>query len=303
MRSLATRTCRPAKGLGRRNDYNCLMNLRFTKMHGLGNDFMVVDLVTQNVNLDPDLIRTWSDRRTGIGFDQLLTVLPPAVPDADFHFRIYNSDGSEAEQCGNGGRCVARFVRDRALTKKKGLALDTAGGRMYTRLLKEGRVGVMMNVPSFKPRRIPFRPDLTTGDDPGFRLALNGESVAFTPVSIGNPHAAIVVDDIEKAEVATVGAAMQASPAFPEGVNVGFLQVTGPGNARLRVFERGAGETRACGSGACAAMVAGNLHGLLKDQATLSLPGGDVELAWPGKGSPVEMTGPAATVYEGRVQL
>lgn len=279
------------------------MNLRFTKMHGLGNDFMVVDLVTQSLNLDLDLIRTWSDRRTGIGFDQLLTVLPPTVPDADFKLRIFNSDGTEAEQCGNGGRCVAQFVRDSALTKKKGLALDTAGGRMHTRLLRSGNVRVEMNVPSLKPTKVPFRPELATKEGPAYRLALDGETVQFTPVSMGNPHAVIVVDDVDSAQVEAVGAALQASDAFPEGVNVGFLQAMDPENARLRVFERGAGETRACGSGACAAMVAGNLQGLLNERAIVSLPGGDVDLAWPGKGSPVAMIGPAATVYRGRVQL
>ena len=272
-------------------------------MHGLGNDFMVVDLVTQNVNLDIRLVRTWSDRRTGIGFDQLLTVLPPTVPDADFKLRIYNCDGSEAEQCGNGGRCVAWFVRDRALTKKRGLALDTAGGRMHTHLLKNGKVRVEMNVPSLKARRIPFRPELAAKEGPDYRLALDGESVAFTLVSMGNPHAVIVVDDVDEAPVERLGGALQASDAFPEGVNVGFLQPMDPENARLRVFERGAGETRACGSGACAAMVAGNLHGLLNQHATVSLPGGDIGLDWPGRGSPVAMTGPTATVYEGRVQL
>ncbi len=279
------------------------MNLRFTKMHGLGNDFMVVDLVTQNVNLDLKLVRTWSDRRTGIGFDQLLTVLPPTVPDADFRLRIFNRDGTEAEQCGNGGRCVARFVRDAALTKKKGLALDTAGGRMHTRLLGDGRVRVEMNVPNLKAADIPFRPELAAKDDAGYRLGVNGRQVEFTPVSMGNPHAVIVVDDVGSAQVESVGAALQASDAFPESVNVGFLQVMDRENARLRVFERGAGETRACGSGACAAMVAGNLHGLLEQRATVSLPGGDIELAWQGEGNPVAMTGPAATVYRGRVQL
>ena len=279
------------------------MNLRFTKMHGLGNDFMVVDLVSQGLDLDLKRIRAWSDRRTGIGFDQLLAVFPPAVPDADFNFRIFNSDGGEAEQCGNGGRCVARFVRDRALTKKRRLALDTSGGRMHTRLLKDGRVRAEMSIPGIEGPRIPFRPDLTTEDGSCYRLEVDGESVAFTPVSMGNPHAVIMVDDIDKARVESVGAALQASDAFPEGVNVGFLQVLDPENARLRVFERGAGETRACGSGACAAMVAGNLRGLLRPRATLSLPGGDIELAWPGKCSPITMTGPAVSVYEGRVQL
>ena len=279
------------------------MNLRFTKMHGLGNDFMVVDLVTQNVNLDLELVKAWSDRRTGIGFDQLLTVLPPTVPDADFRLRIFNSDGTEAEQCGNGGRCVARFVRDTALTKKKWLALDTAGGRMHTRLLEDGRVRVGMSVPRLQATDIPFRPNGATKEGMGYRLAVNGKSVAFTPVSMGNPHAVIVVNDVASAPVDTVGTALQTSEAFPEGVNVGFVQVVDPRNARLRVFERGAGETRACGSGACAAMVAGNLRGLLKERATISLPGGDIELAWQGEGCPVEMTGPAVTVYRGRVQL
>lgn len=285
------------------SDYNHAMNLRFTKMHGLGNDFMVVDLVTQRTNLDGERIRAWSDRRTGIGFDQLLAVLPPAVPDADFNFLIFNSDGGEAEQCGNGGRCVARFVRDRALTKKRGLALDTAGGRMHTRLLEDGRVRVEMDVPRPGPRGIPFRPDLASKEGLSYRLVLDGESVAFTPVSMGNPHAVIVVDDVDDAPVAGVGAALQSSDVFPEGVNVGFLQVLNPENARLRVFERGAGETRACGSGACAAMVAGNLHGLLRQSATISLPGGDMEMALPAECSRVAMIGPAAKVYEGQVRV
>ena len=272
------------------------MNLRFTKMHGLGNDFMVVDLVTQGVDLDLKRIGAWSDRRTGIGFDQLLAVLPPAVPDADFNFRIFNSDGSEAEECGNGARCVARFVRDRALTKKRSLILDTSGGRLHTRLFDHSKVRVEMNVPSLDAPRIPFRPDLTAREASSYRLTLEGESVAFTPVSMGNPHAVIVVEDVDTAQVQVVGAALQASGTFPEGVNVGFLQVLDPAHARLRVFERGAGETRACGSGACAAMVAGNLRGLLRSRATVSLPGGDIELAWPGKCSPVAMTGPAVSV-------
>ena len=279
------------------------MNLRFTKMHGLGNDFMVVDLVTQRADLDGERIRAWSDRRTGIGFDQLLAVLPPSVPDADFDFLIFNSDGGEAEQCGNGGRCVARFVRDRALTKKRGLALDTAGGRMHTRLLKDGRVRVEMDVPRLGPPGIPFRPDQLTEEEWSYRLALDGESVAFTPVSMGNPHAVILVAEIDEAPVESAGAAMQSHDAFPEGVNVGFLQVVSPESARLRVFERGAGETRACGSGACAAMVAGNLYGLLGLHATISLPGGEIEMALPAECSRIAMIGPAAKVYEGRVRV
>ena len=262
-----------------------MTKLRFSKMHGLGNDFMVVDLVTQSLELTAPEIRRWSDRRTGVGFDQLLAVLPPADPAADFRYRIFNRDGSEAEQCGNGARCFARFVHDHGLTVKRCLTLETSTGTIRTRLLEGDRVEVEMGPPGLAPADVPFAADLAqpVGDGLRHRLSTAAAEVVVAPVSMGNPHAVIEVDDIVSTPVKRLGTGVQASPAFPEGVNVGFLQVVQRDFARLRVYERGAGETRACGSGACAAMVAGRLRGLLDAEATVSLRGGEVSLRWPGE--------------------
>ncbi|MYE80984.1 MAG: diaminopimelate epimerase [Gammaproteobacteria bacterium] len=273
-------------------------------MHGLGNDFMVVDLVTQSLDLRAQEIRRWSDRRTGVGFDQLLAVQPPSDPGADFRYRIFNRDGTEAEQCGNGARCFARFVRDHGLTVKRCLTLETSNGMIRTRLLKDDRVEVEMGPPGLAPAEVPFLAEFAKpeGDGLRHRLSTADAEVVLAPVSIGNPHAVIEVDDIVSAPVKRVGTAVQSSPAFPEGVNVGFLQVVQGDFARLRVYERGAGETRACGSGACAAMVAGRLRGLLDAEATVSLRGGEVSLRWPGEGEPVTMTGPTAQIYDGQIR-
>ncbi|MYE13320.1 MAG: diaminopimelate epimerase [Gammaproteobacteria bacterium] len=273
-------------------------------MHGLGNDFMVVDLVTQSLDLRAQEIRRWSDRRTGVGFDQLLAVLPPSDPGADFRYRIFNRDGTEAEQCGNGARCFARFVRDHGLTVKRCLTLETSNGMIRTRLLEDDRVEVEMGPPGLAPAEVPFLAEFAKpeGDGLRHRLSTADAEVVLAPVSIGNPHAVIEVDDIVSAPVKRVGTAVQSSPAFPEGVNVGFLQVVQGDFARLRVYERGAGETRACGSGACAAMVAGRLRGLLDAEATVSLRGGEVSLRWPGEGEPVTMTGPTAQIYDGQIR-
>lgn len=281
-----------------------MTKLRFSKMHGLGNDFMVVDLVTQSLELKAQEIRRWSDRRTGVGFDQLLAVLPPSDPAADFRYRIFNRDGSEAEQCGNGARCFARFVRDHGLTVKRCLTLETGNGLIRTRLLEGDGVEVEMGRPGLAPVDIPFLPDHAdpVGDGLRYRLATPEAEVVLAPVSIGNPHAVIEVDDIVSAPVKRLGMAVQSSPAFPEGVNVGFVQVVQKDFARLRVYERGAGETRACGSGACAAMVAGRLRGRLDTEATLSLRGGEVSLRWPGEAEAVTMTGPAAQTYDGQIR-
>jgi len=278
--------------------------LRFSKMHGLGNDFMVVDLVTQSLELNAQDIRRWSDRRTGVGFDQLLAVLPPSDPGADFRYRIFNRDGTEAEQCGNGARCFARFVRDHGLTVKHCLTLETSNGMIRTRLLEGDRVEVEMGSPGLAPAEVPFLAEFAkpVGDGLRHRLSTADADVVLAPVSIGNPHAVIEVDDIVSAPVKRLGTAVQSSPAFPEGVNVGFLQVVQGDFARLRVYERGAGETRACGSGACAAMVAGRLRGLLDGEATVSLRGGEVSLRWPGEGEPVTMTGPTAQIYDGQIR-
>ena len=280
------------------------MKLRFAKMHGIGNDFMVLDLVTQNVELTADRIKRWSDRRTGVGFDQLLAVLPPSDPTADFRYRIFNRDGTQAEQCGNGARCFAKFVRDHGLSVKQCLALETSSGLVRTRMLEDDRVEVEMGVPGVEPGDVPFRPEAAEALAGGvrYRLPVADGEVVVAPVSIGNPHAVIEVDDIVNAPVKRLGVQVQASEAFPEGVNVGFLQIVEPDFARLRVFERGAGETRACGSGACAAMVVGRLTGQLESRVTVSLRGGEVQLHWPGAGESVTMTGPAAQIYEGQIR-
>jgi len=276
------------------------MRVEFSKMHGLGNDFMVVDLVSQSVSFLPEQIRCLADRHTGVGFDQLLLVEPPQTPDADFRFRIYNADGSEAEQCGNGARCFARFVHDNHLSPKRELKLETRNGAIVTKLCANDEVEVDMGVPRTAPADVPFLADAAATT---YALDVDEATIEITPVSIGNPHAVIFVDNVFDAPVATLGAAIGKHARFPEGVNVGFCQVVDPGFARLRVFERGVGETRACGSGACAAAVAGQLTGRLGKRCKISLPGGKVRIAWPGPGERLTMTGTACHVYQGRIEL
>lgn len=270
-------------------------NLRFAKMHGLGNDFMVLDLVTQEAEFDAAKVRSWSDRRTGIGFDQLLVVEPPSDPQADFWYRIYNADGSEAEQCGNGARCIATFIKHTNLSLKNELSLQTASGMITTRLM-DANVQVDMGVPSTVPGAIPFTADAAALC---YRVETADGCFEVTPVSIGNPHAVLFVPDITRADVAATGAALTNHPRFPEGANIGFCQVVDDAFIRLRVFERGVGETRACGTGACAAVVACQLHGLVQQTVKVSLPGGKVRVNWQGPGSAVKMTGPSTLVYEG----
>ena len=257
-------------------------------MHGLGNDFMVADFVTQDLTPDPGRIAAWGDRRLGIGFDQFLAVCVPDQPEADFRYRIFNADGSEAEQCGNGARCFARFVAKSQLTVKRSLVLQTLAGDIRTELGESGHVTVHLPPPE--------------GCEP-VRVPVAGTELELTKVSTGNPHAVTFVDDVRKADVEAIGSALQSHPMFPDRVNVGFLEVVDRRFARLRVFERGVGETLACGSGACAAMVAARLAGRMDEAARISLPGGKLQMAWPGPGSAVKMTGPATFVYEGRVQL
>ena len=283
--------------------------LRFAKMHGLGNDFMVVDLVTQDVPLAPEQVCAWADRRTGVGFDQLLAVLPPDDPDADFRFRVFNADGGEAEQCGNGARCFARFVVDAGLTPKRRLALQTCGDVVRTELLASGLVRVALGVPRVGRANGRDAAKQTTAATPSGesaaafveRIQVAGASVAFTPVALGNPHAVVFVADAAAADVTGVGAALQRHERFPEQVNVGFLQVVDGESGRLRVYERGAGETRACGSGAGAAMVAARLHGHWGENATIALPGGELRARWRGGCAAVEIEGPAEWVYRGRI--
>jgi diaminopimelate epimerase len=276
------------------------MRLRFAKMHGLGNDFMIVDLVTQHAEFTRDRIRELADRHTGVGFDQLLLVEPPRDPDADFRYRIFNADGSEAEQCGNGARCFARFVHAEGLSPKAELRLETTTGPVTTRLCENGDVEVDLGVPRTAPHEVPFLADAAAAC---YSLEVDGRTVEVTVVSIGNPHAVVFVPSVFDAPVATLGAAIGGHPRFPEGVNVGFCQVIDASFARLRVFERGAGETRACGSGACAAAVAGYLTGRLGGRCKISLPGGKLRTRWAGPGAPVYLSGPATFVFDGEVEL
>ncbi len=276
------------------------MLLKFTKMHGLGNDFVVLDLISQRFSPRPRHARALADRRRGIGCDQLLVVEPPGNPEADFRYRVFNRDGGEVAQCGNGARCLARFVRDRKLTGKRRLRFETRAGTLELRVLEDGQVRVGMGVPEFEPARIPLRRSRRATLYP---LRVDGRELRVAALAIGNPHAVLGVADAESAPVAQLGPALESHPDFPERVNAGFMQVLSRAELRLRVFERGAGETLACGSGACAAVVAGRLQGLLDERVTVRLNGGPLEVEWAGEGQPVMMTGPATRVYEGEIEL
>ena len=279
------------------------MLLRFTKMHGLGNDFMVVDLISQQVPLNPELIKELSDRRFGIGFDQLLTVRPPTKPDSDFRYTIYNADGSEAEQCGNGARCFLRFVRDEGLTTKSNIRLETSNAIISCTLEKDGNITVDMGRPALKPRKVPFVAD---SPQTSYELSLGPEYPGIFSISalnVGNPHAVIIVPAVDSAPVLQVGPLIESHPRFPEGVNVGFMEIVSRTKIRLRVFERGVGETKACGSGACAAVVAGRLQGVLDDTVDVQLAGGHLSVTWGGKNETIKMTGPTCKVYEGRLKI
>ncbi|MEE9254739.1 MAG: diaminopimelate epimerase [Pseudomonadales bacterium] len=276
------------------------MQFRFSKMHGLGNDFMIVDLVTQRAELTPELVARLSDRQRGVGFDQLLTLEPPSDPDVDFRYRIYNADGSPAEQCGNGVRCLGRFVRDHKLCAKPSIILQNDDARVVVTMVGSDDAEVDMGVPSLDPEAIPFR---TESPGPTHELEADGERVTLTPVSIGNPHAVLEVEDVVDAPVSRLGPLIERHDCFREGVNVGFCQIVDPGFIRLRVHERGVGETQACGSGACAAVVAGRLNGRLGEHVKVSLPGGKLRISWQGPGTPIRMCGPACLVYEGHIHL
>jgi diaminopimelate epimerase len=278
-----------------------LMRLRFTKMHGLGNDFVVVDAISQPVDLSPALVRRIADRHFGVGCDQLLVVEAPDVPGVDFRYRIFNADGGEVEQCGNGARCFVRFVHDKGLTDKREIRVNTAAGVITPRLEDDGLVTVDMGVPVLEAARIPF---VTDSDDVVQPLELaNGDRIAITAVSMGNPHAVQVVASVASAPVSETGPLIECHERFPARVNAGFMEVVDAHRIRLRVFERGAGETLACGTGACAAVVAGMLRGLLKSPVGVETRGGGLEIAWEGAGTPVCMTGPAETVFEGELTL
>ena len=282
------------------------MAIEFTKMHGLGNDFVIVDAVTQRVELSAERIRDLGDRHTGIGFDQLLMVETPDDPEADFRYRIFNVDGSEAEQCGNGARCFARFVRDRELTRKQRIVLQTNTSTIACTLHGD-RVEVDMGEPEFEPARVPFLVEHATRVSDveaisPWRLDLEDGTVELIPVSMGNPHAVVFVEDVSRAEVERIGAAVQQHAAFPESVNVGFCQIVDPGFMRLRVYERAVGETRACGSGACAAVTAAISLRRMNHRVKVSLPGGKLRIAWQGTGAGTRMSGPAERAFEGRLE-
>ena len=279
------------------------MLLRFTKMHGLGNDFMVVDLISQNTTLNPELIKELSDRRFGIGFDQLLTVRPPAKPDSDFRYTIYNADGSEAEQCGNGARCLLRFVLDEGLTTKSTIRLETSNAIISCKLEEDGNITVDMGKPALRPGNVPF-----VADRPQTKYALSlgpnyPDTFSISALNMGNPHAIITVTSTDSAPVLEVGPLIESHPRFPEGVNVGFMEIVSRKKIKLRVFERGVGETKACGSGACAAVVAGRIQGVLDDTVEVQLTGGDLSVTWGGNDDTIKMTGPACKVYEGQLQI
>ncbi|MBB3103321.1 diaminopimelate epimerase [Azomonas macrocytogenes] len=276
------------------------MLLRFTKMHGLGNDFMVIDLVSQHAHIQPKHARQWGDRHTGIGFDQLLLVEPPQMPDVDFRYRIFNSDGSEVEQCGNGARCFARFVLDKRLTTKRQIRVETKGGIIELDIRQDGQVRVAMGPPRLEPDNIPFLADTQALSYP---LEVEGQTVELAALSMGNPHAVLRVADLSLAPVTEWGPKIEHHPRFPQRVNVGFLQVIDRQYARLRVWERGAGETQACGTGACAAAVAAIRQGWMDSPVRIELPGGTLSIEWAGAAQSVMMTGPAVRVFEGQVRL
>lgn len=276
------------------------MLLRFTKMHGLGNDFMVLDLVSQHAHIQPKNAKQWGDRFTGVGFDQLLIVEPPSNPDVDFRYRIFNSDGTEVEQCGNGARCFARFVLDKRLTTKKQIRVETKGGIIELNVRNDGQITVDMGPPRLIPEQIPFQADQQALS---YSVDVDGQSVELAAISMGNPHAVLRVNNVEAAPVHSLGAKIEHHERFPQRVNVGFLQVIDRQRAKLRVWERGAGETQACGTGACAAAVAAISQGWMDSPVQLELPGGKLLIEWAGSGQPVMMTGPAVRVYEGQVRL
>lgn len=274
------------------------MHFHFSKMHGLGNDFMVVDCITQNIFFSPELIRRLADRHTGVGFDQLLVVEAPYDPETDFHYRIFNADGSEVEQCGNGARCFARFVRMKGLTNKFSISVSTKKGKMILNIEEDDQVTVNMGVPEFEPNKIPFK---AKQQEKTYILRADDKTLFCGAVSMGNPHVVTVVDDVDSADVERLGPLLESHERFPERVNAGFMQVINRNTVKLRVYERGAGETQACGSGACGAVAVGILQGLLDESVRVILPGGELRIQWQGGNKPLYMTGPATHVFDGQL--
>jgi diaminopimelate epimerase len=276
------------------------MKLLFSKMHGLGNDFVVLDGVRQPLDLSPEQLRHLADRHFGVGCDQILLVEKPSQPGVDFRYRIFNADGGEVEQCGNGARCFVRFVHDQGLTDKAEIRVETMSGVIGPKLEADGLVTVDMGVPIFEPERIPFVSPSTEVVQP---LMVGDHELMITAVSMGNPHAVQVVADVDAAPVDKDGPLIESHRRFPQRVNAGFMQIVDRHAIRLRVYERGAGETLACGTGACAAVVAGISRGLVDSPVRVETRGGELSIAWGGAGTPVMMTGPAVTVFTGKIEL
>ena len=277
------------------------MRVAFTKMHGLGNDFLVLEAPERSMVPTPSALRRLADRRTGVGFDQALVIEPARRPDTDAHYRIFNADGSEVEQCGNGARCIARLVASRIHGPlERELVLDSPGGVVRARLRPDGLVAVAMGVPDFAPAALPFEAER---EAPTYALETDAGHVDVAAVSIGNPHAVVRVRDVARAPVDTVGPAVENHPRFPRRVNVGFLEIVAPDHVRLRVHERGVGETLACGTGACAAVAVGRRHGPLAEEVAVDVPGGRLIVRWPGPGEAIWLTGPAETAFEGFVDV
>ncbi|KZY29325.1 MULTISPECIES: diaminopimelate epimerase [unclassified Oleiphilus] len=276
------------------------MVVNFTKMHGLGNDFMVVDMISHHVHLRPEQIRRMADRNLGVGFDQLLLVEPPGKPDVDFRYRIFNADGSEVEQCGNGARCFAVFVREKKLSNKDSIRVETKKGDIELKVNDDGRVLVDMGEPVFDPESIPFTADAPADS---YSIDVDGEPLQISAVSMGNPHAVLQVPELSDQQVAHLGPLIEAHERFPERVNVGFMEIVHKRFIQLRVYERGVGETLACGTGACAAVAAGISRGVLESPVEVRLPGGNLKIEWQGVGSPLMMEGPAMTVFEGKIRI
>lgn len=276
------------------------MQVQFSKMHGLGNDFVVIDNVTQNVFFSKEKIQQLADRHFGIGFDQLLLVEPPYDPEQDFHYRIFNADGSEVSQCGNGARCFARFVKMKGLINRNKIKVSTKAGKMVLYLEKDGQVTVNMGVPDFEPTRVPM---VANKQEKTYIFRVDDRTVFLGAASMGNPHCVMEVDDVDTADVPVLGPLLERHERFPEGVNVGFMQVVSKEHIKLRVFERGSGETLACGSGACAAVAVGQIQGKLDKEVRVDLPGGSLRIRWQGEDSALKMTGPAEHIYDGQINL
>jgi diaminopimelate epimerase len=276
------------------------MQLQFTKMHGLGNDFVILNGIHQQILLSPEHIRFIADRHFGIGCDQLLLVETSTKANVDFRYRIFNADGNEVAQCGNGARCFARFVRDEGLTDKDQIHVETAAGLMVLYLETDGQVTVDMGTPRWQPTAIPF---LAKSQSPCYPITVADQVIEIGVVSMGNPHAVLWVNDVDSAPVKDMGILLAQHERFPEGVNVGFVEMINPDRIRLRVFERGVGETLACGSGACAAVVIGRYQGLLSEKVQVALPGGNLQVCWPGGDATVTLMGPAIRVFNGCITL